>query len=121
MTICQSFLYTFIPVTMVNKASALPIFVKWLKTRILHLEKRDSHNFPENGIKFAEFVLKLLKVEDDGHIYFQRQCTLNKEVLSDLAVLMESLRGLQLLKNNFRINISLSEYLMVSQQNHEVF
>ncbi|XP_023312485.1 kinetochore-associated protein 1-like [Anoplophora glabripennis] len=110
--ICQPFLLTFIPITMVNNPSTLPIFVKWLRNRILQLEKRDSFNFPENGLKFAEYILKLLKVEEGSYIFFQRQCMLHKEVLNGLVALTEALRGLQLLKNNFRINISLSEYMM---------
>ncbi|KAJ8955861.1 hypothetical protein NQ318_005408, partial [Aromia moschata] len=110
-SIYQSFLPTFVPLTMSYVPSALPLFVKWLQNKVYQLEKRDSFNFPDNGIRFSEFILKLLKVGDKADISFQRQCTLNKEGLDKLSTLMEALKGLRRLKNEFRLNVPLSEYL----------
>ncbi|KAJ8978820.1 hypothetical protein NQ317_018911 [Molorchus minor] len=111
-TIYQPFLPTFIPVAMSRHGSSvLPVFITWLQSKIFQLEKRDNYNFPEYGIKFAEFILKLLKVESDTCLSLQRQCTINMEGLDLLAALMEALKALQKLKTDFKINISLAEYL----------
>ncbi|KAG5873673.1 hypothetical protein JTB14_013339 [Gonioctena quinquepunctata] len=106
----QPFLPTFIPITLTHLPTTLPIFVKWLYEKIFLLEKRDRLNFPQSGIMLAENVLKLLKVEENGTLFFQRQCTLNRQSLDDLSTLIEGLRILQRLKKEFRIDIELADY-----------
>lgn len=109
----EPFLNTFIPVTMMHKPAALSLFVKWLHNRIFQLEKRDSSNFPDNGITLAEAILKLMRVDSNSTISFQRYRALNKEGIDELAELMEGLHTLRQLKTEYNVIISLAEYLQV--------
>lgn len=104
---------TFIPITMNHKPSMLPVFVKWLHNKIFQLEKRDASDFPENGIKLADSILKLLRVDKHDSIVFQRYRTASQSGINDLANLIDGLKTLKKLKKDFRIHIQLSEYLQV--------
>lgn len=81
------------------------------------MEKRDSNNFPENGIALAESIVKLMRVDNSSCISFQRYRALNKEGIDQLASLMEGLQTLQKLKKDYKVNIPLAEYLQVSRRN----
>lgn len=98
---------------MMHKPASLSIFVKWLYKRIMQLEKKNNTCFPENGILLAESILKLMKVDNSSCISFQRYRTLNKEDIAELSNLMEGLKTLQKLKKEYKVNISLAEYLLV--------
>lgn len=98
---------------MAHRPATLSIFVNWLYNRILQLEKRDHIYFPENAIVLAETILKLMRVENNSCILFQRHRALNKESIDELAALMEGLQTLQILKKEYKVNIPLSEYLQV--------
>lgn len=91
----------------------MSLFVKWLLNKILHLEKRDSTRFPENGLTLADSILKLLKV-DKNSISFQRHRTLSRDGLNELTRIIDALKTLQRLKKDYGINVHLAEYLQVS-------
>ncbi|CAH1987145.1 unnamed protein product [Acanthoscelides obtectus] len=110
-TKCTQFLSTFIPVTMSHRPSALPIFVDWLRNKIVHFEERDAEHFPENGIDFANIIFKLLRVDEKNSILFQWQCTLYQKPINDLRKLIDGLKILQNLKNSYGIKVSLVTYL----------
>ncbi|CAH1101856.1 unnamed protein product [Psylliodes chrysocephalus] len=105
----QSFLPTFFPITMTHLPSAMSLFLTWLQDEILHMEKRDATNFPENGVKMVEDVLELIRVEKHGVLL--RQCMLNRKSLENLSNLLKGLKTLQKLKEMYAIKVELSEYL----------
>ncbi|VEN64327.1 unnamed protein product, partial [Callosobruchus maculatus] len=112
---CTQFLSTFIPVTMSHKPSALPIYVDWLRSKIMHFEDRDAEHFPDNGIEFANTIFKLLRVDEKNSILFQWQCTLYQKPINDLRKLIDGLKILQSLKNSYGIKVSLVKYLQGPQ------
>nr|CAH7754907.1 unnamed protein product [Callosobruchus chinensis] len=112
---CTQFLSTFIPVTMSHKPSALPIYVDWLGSKIMHFEDRDAEHFPDNGIEFANTIFKLLRVDERNSILFQWQCTLYQKPINDLRKLIDGLKILQSLKKSYGIKVPLVKYLQGPQ------
>ncbi|XP_076262126.1 kinetochore component rough deal [Rhynchophorus ferrugineus] len=101
-----AFLTAFIPITLKFRPEALGIFVEWLHGRIYQLEKQFSYDFPECGIKFVEDVTKLMNL----NLPMRKQFDI-EDSLSKLGYLLTALKDIQILQENFGINLHVSDYL----------
>lgn len=100
----EPFLHVFIPVSLKHQPSLFPVFVKWLYKKILQINEHYPQDFPENAIAFANTVSKLLEVENE-------YSTLRE--IDDLTIITKGLKQLQILKEVFKIEMSLQSYLEV--------
>lgn len=80
------------------------MFVTWLCNKILQIEQKYSHDFPENAMAFAGTITKLLHIETDTDI--------SKEIC-ELTRLTDGLKQVKILKDDFRIYVPLQKYLEV--------
>lgn len=101
----EPFLYVFIPVSLNLEPSMFSVFVKWLCNKILQIEVRYAPGFPDNAIAFANKVTKMLRIESDTDI---------SEDIFELTLLIDGLKQIKILKEEFRINVPLQNYLEVN-------
>lgn len=111
MSICKPFLATFIPISLSICSSLLPSLVKWTHNRILFLEHRCKTEFPDNAIAFAEYVIKLMKIDEND--FFNGVCRYPRDSLVELSGLMTALKTAKDLKDNFSIQVPILGFLEV--------
>lgn len=92
--------------------STLTLFVKWTSNRVFYFEKGAKADFPDVAIDFTENIVELIRGNSGSDI--QRQCVLHRDCLEKLVQLVTSLKVLKTLKDEYGIEISITEYLSVS-------
>ncbi|XP_030761247.1 uncharacterized protein LOC115886295 [Sitophilus oryzae] len=102
----NAFLTAFIPISLKYLPGTLTIFITWLHGRVYFLESQHSATFPECAIKFIEDVTKLMNINVPLRKHFS-----NEESPDKLGNLVNALKDIQLLQNNFGVKLHVSDYL----------
>lgn len=87
--------------------SVLPLIVDWCFGKVYHLEKRTPSEFPNNAIQFIEKIAGLIETGNELPITYTYS-------FKKFAQLLSALKVLKTLKTEYRVAISLRDYLQVS-------